>query len=504
LILALLGNLVLHPFYAIKPAVKVVFSLGLAALILLSLLAWKISPQADTSGKIPLIWCSDDNPLRREQVQPFNKMYPQYDLRLDPANAGMEKVLVQSLGGVGPDLFDCYSAFELAAYVRAGIAWDVTDELKKRGIDVQSTTWKAVHPDCIFQGRVYGHPVNAATMGIWFHKDILQDAGVTLPTNAWTWDDLIVPARKLTRRDNDGRIIHFGLLMDWEIATCTQFIMQWGGSLYSPDGKTCTLDSPDAIAAIQFMHDLIYVHKVCAGPLDEASVAAAGGWGAGKGTSITLFGARKGALAVGGRYWLCRLRDPEFKDLKLGAAQCPCGKIPVFLGFGKATLINKDSPHRQDALDFLTYLHSEPFNELINHEADGVGPLITSVQGNQFLHDPAYPQEDYNAVWREMMEKSVPFPTSPFINGAVAYRFFRKELDMVRADDKSAADAMHDAAKEINAQIQENLKLNPELRKKYEGTTSRDTGFQPELSTSHGLEARVTNRPAPAFGHTTP
>src|SRR5438477_9821423 len=110
-----------------------VFALIFLALLALSALAWEIRPAPPPSGKTPLIWCSDDNPLRRAQIEPFNALYPQYDLRLDPTNSEMEKVIVQSLAGVGPDCFDCYSANQLSAYVRADIAWDVTDELKKMG-----------------------------------------------------------------------------------------------------------------------------------------------------------------------------------------------------------------------------------------------------------------------------------------------------------------------------------------------------------------------------------
>src|SRR5579885_1994800 len=98
-------------------------------------------PPAAPAGKTPLIWTSDDNPLRKEQMALFNKEHPKVDLQLDPMNQGIEKVIVQSLAGVGPDLLDCRDANQLAAYVKAGIALDVTDELKSRGIDVKSQTW---------------------------------------------------------------------------------------------------------------------------------------------------------------------------------------------------------------------------------------------------------------------------------------------------------------------------------------------------------------------------
>jgi hypothetical protein len=34
-------------------------------------------------------------------------------------------------------------------------------------------------------------PVNAAVNGLWFHKDLCEQAGVTMPAGAWTWNDAI-------------------------------------------------------------------------------------------------------------------------------------------------------------------------------------------------------------------------------------------------------------------------------------------------------------------------
>jgi multiple sugar transport system substrate-binding protein len=185
--------------------------------------------------------------------------------------------------------------------------------------------------------------VNASANGVLFHKDLLAKAGVTLPKGPWTWEELIPIAQKLTVRQNG--VTQWGFFMDWDPAY-KQFILQWGGSMYTPDGTKCVIDSPECIEAIQFMTDLIYKYHVSPTPGDEDAMSAAGGWGSAHGTSITYFGAKRGAIAWAGRWWLCRLRDPDYADLQLGAAQSPHGKVHKFLGYGKATLINKNSPHR--------------------------------------------------------------------------------------------------------------------------------------------------------------
>src|SRR6185437_8757105 len=231
---------------------KLFFLATLATLLLLSFIAQQTKPQPDPT-KTHLTWTSDDNPFRRAQLAPFNLLHPEDDLRLDPNNAEIEKVIVQSLAGVGPDLFDCYSGFQLTAYVKAGIAWDVTDELKKRNVDI-SQTWPAVRQCAVLDGRAYGFPVNAAVNGLWFHKDLLADAGIEIPKGPWTWQQALPLLQKLVKKNARGKTMQYGLVFDWD-NNYLQFVTQWGGRMYSPDGTRCTLDSPEAIAAVQFMQD---------------------------------------------------------------------------------------------------------------------------------------------------------------------------------------------------------------------------------------------------------
>lgn len=445
---------------------KGVFLGVFVGLVLLSVVAWRIQPKPEEAGKIPLTWVSDDNPARREQIALFNRLHPQYSLRLDPSNTGMEKVIVQSLAGVGPDLFDCYDGFQLSAYVKSGIAWDVTDQLAKAGIHPEKEVWPAVFPTILHEGRVYGFPTNAAVNAIWINKDIFDAEGIPYPKGPWTWDEFIPLAKRLTRRDEKGRPKYFGLFCDWW--NWQQFVIQWGGKIYSDDGTRCVIDSPEAVAGVQFLHDLIYKHHVMPNPAEEAAMASQGGWGTG---TMALFGAGKAAMALGGRWWLCMLRN--YEGLRLGAVACPFGPVRVYRGYGRATLINAKSPRRQHALEFLKYEASKPYNDLINHQADALAPVIRFSYTPEYLHDPEYPQEDYNAVWRDVMKYGVPDQVSPFINGQRASRILNKQLDLVRQDQKPVAEALRTAAREINAEIQKTLERDPSLRRRYEELTGR-------------------------------
>jgi multiple sugar transport system substrate-binding protein len=446
---------------------KAFFALTFLALIGMSAIAWSIAPDVHRDGKTELSWCSDDNPMRHPQLALFNQINPTLHVDLDPSNTGLEKVIVQSIGGVGPDIFDCYSPFQLSAYVRAGIAWDMTDKLAAEKLDPRKVTWPCVHVDAVLDDRVYGFPTNAAVNGIWFHKDVFDAASVAYPPRGqWNWPQLVDLAKKLTIRDpQTGRVSQYGFMCDWTI-DYPQFLMQWGAKFYSDDGTRCTLDSPQAAAAIQFMTDLIYVYKVSPTPTEEQAMATTGGWGSGV---ISLFQAKRAAMAMGGRWWLCSMRS--IPDLHLGAAEAPVYNERIFRGYGKATLINSKSPNREKAFAFMKYLASEPYNDLINKQADGMGPVMKYSQTDKFLHDPDHPDEDYNDVWRNLMKDAQPDQVSPFVNGPAVDRIITKQLDLVKMRSKSAAQGMADATREVNQHIQQQLKHDPTLRQRYEALT---------------------------------
>jgi ABC-type glycerol-3-phosphate transport system substrate-binding protein len=319
----------------------------------------------------------------------------------------------------------------------------------------------------IFDGRVYGFATNASADAVWINKDIFDACGVPYPSGPMKWEEFLPLAQKLTVRDEDGKVIHYGFLCDWAYQW-QHFIAQWGASVYSEDGTRCTTDSPEFIAAIQFMYDLIYKYKVQPSPLGESSMATQGGWGTG---NITWFGGGRAAMALGGRWWLCILRD--YENLRLGAFESPHQYHRVFRGGGKSTLINRKSPYREDAFNFLLYMHGREYNELINHQADALCPVKKYCYTEEFLHDPEYPEEDFNHVWREAMAHAVPDPSSPFINGNTAFRIITKQLDLVKNNQKTPEQAMKRAAHLINREILKSVKRDPSLRKRYEKLTGR-------------------------------
>ena len=447
---------------------RTIYAVSLLVLIALSVVAYSLQPKRDVGGKLVLVWTSDDNPARREQIDLFNQEHTHYQLQLDPNNSGMEKVIVQSLAGVGPELFDCYSHAQLTAYVKAGVAYDCTHLYEKYGMRIEDI-WSVAHPNFVYEGRIYGHPTNAATDAIWYNKDIFDEHNEPYPEGDWTWEQFIELAQRLTHRGDNGRMEHFGYLSN--DAEWYPTVHQFGGRLYSEDGTRCAIDSPEAIQAFQLLQDLTYKYEVMPNPIQKDAMAAAGGWGSG---TITLFGANKGAMAHGGRWWLCLMRD-AYPDLRLGVTEMPHGPKKVFWGYGRATLVNALSDYRDHAFSFIRFEHEQPYNQLINDQADALAPVIEFCKGEAFLHNPEFPHEDYNQTWFDVMEYGLPGESSPFIHGPVADRLITAQLEFLRNGDKTAEEVCRDLAVNIDRAIKKRLRDEPKLRPLYDELTGKNT-----------------------------
>jgi multiple sugar transport system substrate-binding protein len=454
---------------------KHLFTATFLILVLLSAVAWMLEPQPRRDGKTVMLYLADDNDIRQEQVALFNKLNPKYHVDIDPGATDMTKVVVQCMGGVGPDLFNVYDGLELSNYVKAGIAWDLTDELPKLGVDIDKDVWRAADACYRYEGRIYGFPKNVCTNAVWYNKALFDAQRIPYPKGPWTWEEFLTLARKLTLRDQRGRITQYGLLLNWpqgDGGPWMHFIRQWGGSVYSPCGTHCTLDCPECIAAIQFIQDLIYKYRVTPTPGEEDALTAAGsGWGSAA-SSISLFAGGRAAMALGGNYWQVVLKD--YKNLRLGAVESPHGPRRVYHGYGTAVIINKNSPRRRDALEFIKFFAGRPYNELVNAEADGLGPIRRYCFTDAYLKNIRTTNADNNEVWRDVMQFGVPDQDSPFINGMAASIIIFEQLDLVRNNNKTAAQTMRDATTLINAEIKKSLQREPDLRPKYEAALRKE------------------------------
>jgi multiple sugar transport system substrate-binding protein len=318
---------------------------ALFSAILLVLIGWTLvmlptSRDPVPVGKSILTWATDDTPIRREQIALFNRLNPDLDLQIDPTNNDPNKVVVQSIGGVGPDVFDMPGT-TLKVFVDSGIALDLTDDLTKMGYDPMREIWPAAKPLFEIEGRTYGVPANLDTLAIFYDRQAFDDLKMPYPPANPTWNDIIAIGKKLTVKDSSGRTTRYGLLFWWD---WRDFFAMCGARLFSDDGKTLTIDTPEALEAVNLMSSLIYVHKLAPTASESNSMASVGGWGSG---NESRFVGRRAAMVVGPRYFTGNFRRAP--DLKVGVVKLPLSATGSTRLKGRTIAVNARSPRRAAA-----------------------------------------------------------------------------------------------------------------------------------------------------------
>lgn len=146
-------------------------------------------------------------------------------------------------------------------YAQAGALTEIRSLLHKHG----RTVPKAYTPGLLsifeYKGGLYGIPRDNDTKVIFYNKKLFRQAGLAYPKSGWSWDDLRAAALKLTKRQG-SRVTQYGFA--FETGQWRLYFWEGGAELfdsYSNPTKV-TLNSPNAVKAIQFMADLINKDKV--------------------------------------------------------------------------------------------------------------------------------------------------------------------------------------------------------------------------------------------------
>lgn len=220
----------------------------------------------------------EERKILQQAVDQFKQAHPGVDVTLDraPYNEYITKVLTQYSGGVAPDVM-AVNAEQMVAFSSRGVLVDLKPYAAK-DTDLKLTDF---YPEAIdhytVDGQLEALPRDIAPIAvIYYNKKMFDEAGLSYPKNNWDQAQFLAAARKLTKKDGSGKITQYGFVDDWPIWDA--WVYADGGTLVDNEKKPtrCTLDSPQAIAGVQFRSDLINKYHVMPSP---ANITAMGGLG---------------------------------------------------------------------------------------------------------------------------------------------------------------------------------------------------------------------------------
>ncbi|WP_262003053.1 ABC transporter substrate-binding protein [Microbacterium sp. Mcb102] len=144
-------------------------------------------------------------------------------------------------GGTASDVFDIEFA-NYAAYQQSGVLAPLAD------VDT-SVYQKSLAEAYATDGTQYALPSSFSNVVLFYNADLFDAAGLDYPTSEWTWADEQAAAEKLT----DAAA---GVWGDYQPISYHEFykaVAQAGGQFLSDDGTSVAFNSPEGIAAAEWL-----------------------------------------------------------------------------------------------------------------------------------------------------------------------------------------------------------------------------------------------------------
>ena len=279
------------------------------------------------------------------QVATWNKSHPDIQVKLvfNGGNDGaLQKTLAGMAAGSSPDIAYEYGSSMAALAGRPQVA-DLTAR-----VNDPTFKWKDFYSferdAATSKGKVYGVPALVDNLALVYNKKLFDAAGVSYPTDSWTWDDFRAASKKLT----NASVKQYGwayVADGSEDTTWRWLAMLWqaGGDLVTSDGTKSAFNSPAGLKATQFLHDMAVTDKSVY--LDQ-----------GNGNYLNLFNSGKIGMLWTGPWDLSSINS----DVSYGVQTLPAaaGVHSSIAGPDNWMVFNNGSAREQAAWTFLTWLTS--------------------------------------------------------------------------------------------------------------------------------------------------
>jgi multiple sugar transport system substrate-binding protein len=195
--------------------------------------------------------------LARALVERFNGSQSDVEVRLEFLPRG--QTILEFLAGAAtrPDCCQTWDSW-LSGLDRSFPPEDLGPRLA--GARPRTPTLPVARDTVTVKGRMLGLPWALANDAILVRVDRLKASGGKVPDAAWTWDDFLAAAKRLTRPDQQQ--YGFGLrgAGAWALLHATEFMYGNGATLWK-DGAL-SIDSPEAAAALEWYIRLFRTHAV--------------------------------------------------------------------------------------------------------------------------------------------------------------------------------------------------------------------------------------------------
>jgi ABC-type sugar transport system permease subunit/ABC-type glycerol-3-phosphate transport system substrate-binding protein len=231
------------------------------------------SPPDRAAGKIKLVvWgleAGEETAGQDARIREFERRHPNVvvsTLSMGAGNMNPQKLMTAIVGGVPPDVIrqDRFTIGDWASRdtfrsLDDLIARDVNTPLGVHAADFYPACWNEANYTNPITGKkgVFAIPESTDDRALFYNKKLFKEAGIVdehgdaKPPR--TWDELLDDSRKLTTVNADGTFNRIGFIPNFGNSWLYIYVWQNDGEFMSPDGRTCTMNAPANVEALEYM-----------------------------------------------------------------------------------------------------------------------------------------------------------------------------------------------------------------------------------------------------------
>lgn len=297
--------------------------------------------------------------------------YDSYWQKLAAALTTMEN------SGVGPNIINFHNG-KFLDFIRQGVIIPFPEDVISAE-QIETEYCELVQNLCQYDGTYYYLPMGVRDYALFYNKALLEAGGYTVEDlKGISWERLYEIAEDLTQWNGDELLVE-GITMEKTGRLPHRFIIhmsQLGGTTTTPDYKTATLNSPEALQALNTLIDAYKVKKV--GVTGFCTI------------DYTAFNTGKAALHIDGSFRAATFNGQDL-DFEWGVVELPSvngSNKNIGDLWGNAVTRYTTGAELEASKDFLKWLYSDENMERWTFETYEIGSKNSMLTNEKIKEDP--------------------------------------------------------------------------------------------------------------------
>jgi len=324
----------------------------------------------------------------------YQKTHPHVTLKYmalegDPAATA----LTMAASGNMPDVV-WLSDGHVRTFYEQGIAAPLNDAFDRVGVDLND-----VNPAMLSYGSIDGNyyfaPRDLSHMVVFANKTLLEQEGVPMPTDGWTWDQFVDIVKQVTKKNDSGETTQYGVDFNFNwLPNYIAFAQAAGGDYLNRETMKLQFSDPKVIEGLNMYANLIK-EGYAFNPFTP---------------SPNTFHEGKAAFYFGVRPHANSIKDAaKAKNFQWDLVTLPVTPVKYAVGSGTSGYAaNAKSKHLEEATDFVASLLTPEAHKAFGLAGNAV-PLLKSLVSDPYWrnipeegkNDDAYVAHPENDVGRD-------------------------------------------------------------------------------------------------------